>query len=165
MASALENPGGPSSGPEGYFSIRDIGMMMNAKRKAATQPMRGAGSAWLDQDDSGNYDPAQEGRRRRAETPPRRAAKRARVHNDEGGTPRPSREPRYGKKIGYGSFLVTLQVTSNKGLEYLRSISPGPYSDEESEESETDSDQPLAARLKTRRSRKTKAKPKTKRPR
>jgi hypothetical protein len=56
-------------------SIRDLGQILNSKRRAAVQQtIRGAATAWIDQDDSGTYDPKAD-RATPPVTPPRRAKK------------------------------------------------------------------------------------------
>jgi hypothetical protein len=108
------------------ITLRDIAIQMNSKRKAALKPMRGAGTAWLDQDNSGNYDPEAE-RRRRPATPSRRT-KKSKTGVNEDVNPRPTRELKRSRYVGY-SFPMTFKFTTDKGLTYLRSITPGPLSD------------------------------------
>ncbi|KAE9376122.1 hypothetical protein N431DRAFT_371182 [Stipitochalara longipes BDJ] len=123
----------PSRMPE---SIRNLGILLHKRRRAAAQSaMRGGATAWIDQDDSGTYDP----KRKRA-TPeefPQKKVKRQRISPElnEDGNPKPRRVY---KKVGYG-LMVTLTLGSEKGREYLRSITPGPVESELSSEIDSDS--------------------------
>ncbi|PMD45772.1 hypothetical protein L207DRAFT_508555 [Hyaloscypha variabilis F] len=119
-------------------TFRDLSILITKRRRAAAQnAMRGGATAWIDQDDSGTYDP----KRKRA-TPdelPQRKAKRQRISPelDEQGNPKP-KPKRFYKKVGY-SLRVTLTLESEAGKEYLRSITPGPVESESSSETDSDS--------------------------
>ena len=99
--------------------------------------MRGGATAWLDQDDSGTYDP----KRKRAtpdEQPQKKTKKQKRSPVlDENGIPQLRREAY--KKVGY-SLMVTLTLESEKGVQYLRSIAPGPLESGSSRSSSASSD-------------------------
>lgn len=110
--------------PAGIRDLRDLRVILNNKRRATQHiAIRGVGNAaaWLDQDDSGTYDPNKEGATP-PNTPPR-TKKRSRTHEDD--HPRPRTQTPHIPK-GYCS-LVTLSFTGEKALEYLRSVTPGPF--------------------------------------
>jgi len=166
MAPPDEDAGaGPDPPMKPTMSLREIGIFMNSKQRRATlQPMRGAGTAWLDQDDSGTYDPKAE--RRRAVTPTRRT-KKQRADDDENGSSRASRQPRNTRRVGY-ALPITFTFTAQEGLDYLRSITPGPFSDTGSIDEDlsdsrsvgSDSDgSSLRNRRKTRQKKKSKSAP------
>ncbi|KAH8687398.1 hypothetical protein BGZ60DRAFT_522061 [Tricladium varicosporioides] len=96
-------------------TIRELGILLNSKRRAAAGSLRGTASAWIDLDDSGTYNP--KGLR---VTPPRKL-KIARVLQPafDGNAVTKTRKPY--RKVGYG-FLVTLKFIEQKSLDYLRSI-------------------------------------------
>jgi hypothetical protein len=52
-------------------ALRDLGIQMNSRRRAAQQTKVGLATGYIDQDDSGNYDPGAQGAKKRAQ---RRAA-------------------------------------------------------------------------------------------
>jgi hypothetical protein len=119
-------------------AIRNLGIQLLSKRRAAVQSaMRGGATAWLDQDDSGTYDP----KRKRAtpdECPPKKP-KRRKVREEGEET-----ELRIRRLKGY-SYMITLPLNFERGLEYLRSITPGSVSSsssdsDDSSDSSTDSD-------------------------
>jgi hypothetical protein len=125
-------------------NIRELGILLNRKRRAAIQSTaRGAATAWIDQDESGTYDP----KRKRA-TPPECAPKKVKRQrlpeefDDENGHPKPRR---HYHPVGYG-FPMAFVFKSEKALNYLRSITPGPFgspsssADDELSDSSTDSD-------------------------
>jgi hypothetical protein len=138
-------------------NIRELGIFLNKKRRAAIQgAIRGAATAWIDQDDSGTYDP----KRKRAtptECSPKKV-KRQRLAEevDEDGNPKPRR--RY-RPVGYG-FLMTFSFKTDKGRNYLRSITPGPFgspssnADDELSDSSTNSDSGYGSFPKPRRKKK-----------
>lgn len=105
-----------------FATLRDVGIMLNGRRRTTSTPMRGLSTAWLDNDDSGNYDPNLQ----RESLATSKRNKRYRTRNG-----RSPRRQRTGKQqVGY-SFLVTLALTSEKGLNYLKSIFAGPPSSKE----------------------------------
>jgi hypothetical protein len=116
-----EAPARPKS-----LGLRDLGVILNNKRRATLHvPIRGAGTAWIDQDDSGTYDPKKE----RATPPltPSRRRRRARTHGEDGGSVTPPPRPRRSRpQVGYRSLMV-FSFTSEKALNYLRSITPGSF--------------------------------------
>jgi hypothetical protein len=110
---------------------------MNSRRRAAQQTKVGLATGYIDQDDSGNYDPGAQGAKKRAQ---RRAAlpvtpppKKVRQEGDEGREKRAKRVP-----VGY-SFPISFYFKKEKSLAFLRSITPGPYSSPSSSASDTDS--------------------------
>ncbi|KAH6682805.1 hypothetical protein B0J14DRAFT_528407 [Halenospora varia] len=107
---SLERPHIPAT-------IRELGILLNSKRRTAVDSLRGAASAWIDLDDSGTYNP-----KGLCVTPPKKP-KRARISRpvDDGNAVPKTRKPY--RKVGYG-FLVTLKFTEQKSLDYLRSITP-----------------------------------------
>jgi hypothetical protein len=97
--------------------------------------MRGSATAWLDQDDSGTYDPK---RKRATPDEQRKKAKKQKRSSvsDEDGRLKSRRED---GKVG-DSLVVTLTLGTEKGVEYLRSIA-GPDGEEpSSSDSSADSD-------------------------
>ena len=106
------------------FDLRNLGVILNNKRRATQHvAIRGAGTAWIDQDDSGTYDPTKE-RATPPATPPRRR-KRPRITESGDDLPRP--QPQKSRRaVGYRS-LLTFSFTSQKALDYLRSLTPGPF--------------------------------------
>lgn len=113
-----------------HQQIRQVGIFLNHRRRAASQQtLLGGATAWVDQDDSGTYDP-----KLARKTPPlRKKAKRRRTAEglDENSNPKPRNR---GRTSEYGG-LITFSFTGKKALEYLRSISPGPFSDNSEESS------------------------------
>lgn len=109
------------------LGLRDLGIILNNKRRATLHvAIRGAGTAWIDQDDSGTYDPEKD----RATpspllTPPRRR-RRARVYDKDDESVTPPLRPRKLPPVGYRS-LMTFSFTSKRALNYLRSITPSPF--------------------------------------
>lgn len=144
------------SGPPNDF--RELGLILNKRRATQHVAIRGVGAAWIDQDDSGTYDPKKE-RATPPATPPPRRRRRSPTDDDDEDRPRPRKSHR---RIGYRS-LLTFSFTSQKALDYLKSISPGPYdsrtatpedelSDSTSEAEENDMFGPPLKCRKTRRS-------------
>jgi hypothetical protein len=117
-----EAPARPKS-----LGLRDLGIILNSKRRATLHvAIRGAGTAWIDQDDSGTYDPDKD----RATsspflTPPRRR-RRARAYDEDDESVTPRTRPRKRPPVGYRS-LMTFSFTSERALNYLRSLAPGPF--------------------------------------
>ena len=141
--------------------LRNLGVILNNRRRAATQhvTLRGAGAAWIDQDDSGTYDPKKE-RATPPATPiaPRQRSRTLQDEDENEASSSKARKPH--RRIGYRSIL-TFSFTSNKALDYLRSIPPGPYDsqsptpDAELSDSSVPQDDvfgPLLRRRKVRRS-------------
>ena len=143
--------------------FRELGLTLNNKRRATQHvAIRGVGTAWIDQDDSGTYDPKKE-RATPPATPPPRRGKRLGTGGDDDADeeeerPRPRRAH---KPVGYG-LLLGFSFTCKKALDYLKSISPGPYdsrtatpdgelSDTSTEPKENVVFGPLLKRRKTRR--------------
>jgi hypothetical protein len=108
-------------------SIHHLGVILNSKRKAALEPIRGATTAWLDQDDSGTYDP-----RAKRTQPPARRSKRVKLAGDGEDGEWNSRKTY--RRAGY-SLTLSFSFTSKEALAYLKSITPGP---EDSETSSAD---------------------------
>jgi hypothetical protein len=102
--------------------LRDLGILLNSRRNASLTAIRGATSAWIDQDDSGTYDPKEP--RAKLSTIPVRRPKPIKQEDDDDENHGP-KSRRY-KQVGY-SFPMTFVLTSEEGLKYLRSITPGPF--------------------------------------
>lgn len=117
-------------------SISHLGAILNSKRRAAQQQQTAiSGAAWLDVDDSGTYDPNS----KRATPSPTLRIRRIRSPDlDEDGNPI-QRVTRASIPVGY-SFPMTIVLTSDEGLAYLRSITPGPYQSEDSGSDDETSD-------------------------
>jgi hypothetical protein len=94
-------------------------------------------SGYIDQDDSGNYDPVAEGAKKRAQrkvalpvTPPPK-----KVYQEGDG-----RRGKWAERIPVGySFPISFYFKKEKSLVFLRSITPRPYSSPSSSASDTDS--------------------------
>ncbi|KAH6721723.1 hypothetical protein BKA61DRAFT_729218 [Leptodontidium sp. MPI-SDFR-AT-0119] len=102
---------------------KELGAFINNKRRAATnRELRGGATAYIDEDESGTYDPK---KARRTPPSPSRPAKRVKTSNaiDEDGNPRPKKPT---KLIGFRySLVVKLDFKSEKALNYLRSLPAG----------------------------------------
>ena len=113
-------------------AIKSIGILLNTRSKRAAMHLaiQGLSTGYVDQDNSGTYDPKLD----RA-TPPRTPI--ARRERDPSAGPNQTKT----KKVGY-SFPVILTLKSAKSLDYLRSISPalGLYSSSSSELADDRSD-------------------------
>lgn len=111
-----------------HQQIREVGIFLNNKRRAtAQQTLLGGATAWVDQDDSGTYDPKLE-----RKTPPlRKKAKRRRPAEGLGEDGNSKQRKR--KRTTEYAGLITFNFTNQKALDYLRSISPGPFSDNSEE--------------------------------
>jgi hypothetical protein len=115
-------------------SIRNLGILLNKKRRAAVhRVMRGGATGCYDQDDSGTYDP----KRRRAtpDSPKNVVVKKRKIHSDVEDDEDGEKGLKVHRKVGY-SLMVTLTLQSEKGWEYLRGITPG-----ESDESDSSQDE------------------------
>ena len=129
------NPKTPALLDDAYFAaatarpkiqgFRDIGILMNSRRTASLNAIRGGPSACIDEDNSGTYDPS-ESRSKTVVSQPKKIKKAKR----ENGNDDPSREQtRRRTQVGY-SLPVIFTLSSAKGTDYLRSISPGPFNDD-----------------------------------
>jgi hypothetical protein len=102
--------------------LRDLGILLNSRRNASLTAIRGVASACIDQDDSGTYDPKES--RAKSSTISVRRPKTVTLEDDDNENHEP-KSRRY-KQVGY-SFPMTFVLTSEEGLKYLRSITPGPF--------------------------------------
>jgi hypothetical protein len=129
--------------------LRDLTILLNSRNRAARQgAIRGAATAWIDQDDSGNFDP----KAAKRAAAPRRAKRKIFVEN------RSAKPRRSNRRVGY-SFPFVFNLNFEAGLEYLRSITPGPegsLSPNELSESESSSDEDFTYRKRRRRIKKPK---------
>jgi hypothetical protein len=129
--------------------LRDLTILLNTRNRAARQgAIRGAATAWIDQDDSGNFDP----KAAKRASAPRRVKRKTSV---EDGSAKPRR---LNRRVGY-SFPFVFNLDFEAGLEYLRSITPGPegsQSPNELSESESSSDEDFTYRKRRRRTKKPK---------
>lgn len=102
------------------MSIHEIGILLNSKKRAVAKgPGDIIGTAWIDVDDSGTYDP-----KNGCVTPPRQP-KKPRILRDPNDDDAP-RAPRLQRpRVGYG-LLVTFTFELEQSLDYLRSICPVP---------------------------------------
>ena len=107
----------------GFQDLRNLGVILNKKRRAATQhvAIRGVGTAWIDQDDSGTYDPSKE-RAPSPETPPPRGRRLKTC--DEHGKANSRRNHQNPDGVSRNGSLLTFSFTTKKALDYLRSICP-----------------------------------------
>jgi hypothetical protein len=120
--------------------LRDLTILLNSRNRAARQgAIRGVATAWIDQDDSGNFDP----KAAKRAAAPRRAKRKVSVEaRGEDGSAKPRRSNR---RVRY-SFPFIFKLDFPAGLEYLRSITPGPEgsqsnnAEDEASESESSSD-------------------------
>ncbi|KAG4434896.1 hypothetical protein IFR05_009626 [Cadophora sp. M221] len=119
---------------------KELGAFINNKRRAATnRELRGGATAYIDEDESGTYDPK---KARRTPPSPPRPAKRVKTFNalDEDGNPRPEK---LAKLIGFRySLVVKLAFKSEKALNYLDSLPADESAPQPGfvEEEEVDSD-------------------------
>ena len=97
-------------------------------RAATNREFRGGASAYIDEDESGTYDPK---KARRTPPSPSRPAKRVKTSNAfNDGTPKPKKLT---KQVGFRySMVVKLKFESKKSLDYLRSLPAGPYGSQSS---------------------------------
>lgn len=103
---------------------RELGMLLNNRRRAAAnRNIRGAATAWIDEDDSGTYDPKKA--RRTPPSPPRPMKRVKTVHSlDDEDNPKPKKPT---KQIGFRySLIVKLLFESKKALNYLKTLPAGP---------------------------------------
>ena len=105
--------------------LRDIGILINSRRTASLHAIRGVASAYIDEDDSGTYDP-KESQSKTTISQPRRTKKAKKGDGD--GDPNQG-QTRRDTQVGY-SLPITFVLNSAKGRNYLRSISPGPFDDD-----------------------------------
>lgn len=108
---------------------RELGILLNNRRRAAiNKSVRGAATAWIDEDDSGTYDPKLI---RRTPASPSKRAKRIRTSEvplDNDGNPKPRKASR---QIGFRyTLVVELPFKSKKALNYLQTLPAGPYDTE-----------------------------------
>jgi hypothetical protein len=110
--------------------LREIGILMNSRRPVSHNPFRGLASACIDEDDSGTYDPKDESRLKQAGSQPRRTkrTKKAKRQDSEEDASLEGKSPQ-GGETEY-SLPVTFALTSGEGVDYLRSITPGPFEDD-----------------------------------
>ena len=114
------------------LGLRDLGIILNSRRRATLHvAIRGAGTAWIDHDDSGTYDPKKDRATPSPPVTPPRRRRRGRAHEENNESITAPPRPRKGPPVGYRS-LMTFSFTSDKALEYLRSISPGPFDSQSS---------------------------------
>ncbi|RDW75755.1 hypothetical protein BP5796_06576 [Coleophoma crateriformis] len=107
---------GKNALPGHKSNIRDLGIIINNKmRLRQPQHQRGFGTAWQDLDDSGTYDPKIEQKLLR------KKARNVRRELDEKSTG--GNHDRHETDSG---SMMTFKLTGGKGLDYLRSITPGP---------------------------------------
>ncbi|KAK0117384.1 hypothetical protein ONS96_013214 [Cadophora gregata f. sp. sojae] len=122
--------------PQMPAGVRELAAAINNRRRAATnREYRGVATAYIDEDESGTYDPKKS---RRTPPSPLRSAKRVRVSNavNKDGTLKPKRPT---KQIGFRyEMLVKFKFQSNKALDYLRTLPPGPYESQSSNADEED---------------------------
>ncbi|KAH7407159.1 hypothetical protein BKA64DRAFT_408541 [Cadophora sp. MPI-SDFR-AT-0126] len=109
---------------------RELAAAINNRRRAATnRAFRGVATAYIDEDESGTYDPK---RARKTPPSPSRPAKRVKTSNavNKDGT-LVSKKPT--KQIGFRyEMLVKLKFHSKKALDYLRALPVGPYGSQSS---------------------------------
>ncbi|KAJ8059743.1 hypothetical protein OCU04_011387 [Sclerotinia nivalis] len=108
-----------------------FGVMFNSTKRSAAikgQAQR-IGAVGADKDDSGTYDPSLEGKRNSRNT-------RAKKNKENGGGEETSkigvgtRNGRKTKEQGSFELVITIKLTSEEGLKYLKEITPGPEGDE-----------------------------------
>lgn len=116
--------------PQMPAGARELAAAINNKRRAATnREFRGGASAYIDEDESGTYDPK---KARRTPPSPSRPAKRVKTSNafNDDGTPKPKKLT---KQVGFRySMVVKLKFESKKALDYLGSLPAGPYGSQSS---------------------------------
>ncbi|KAH7357252.1 hypothetical protein BKA65DRAFT_580709 [Rhexocercosporidium sp. MPI-PUGE-AT-0058] len=103
--------------------IKKLAALINNRKRAATKrELRGGATGYIDEDESGTYDPKEA---RRTPPSPPRPAKRVKINHalDKDENPQ-SKKPT--KQIGFQySLMVKLDLKSEKGLDYLRSLPAG----------------------------------------
>ena len=104
------------------LGLRELGIMMNTKRQATFQPMKGTAYGRYDHDDSGTYDPHQHASPRISRS---RNIKKIRSGNEMYGTQRSSGTSKL-NHIGH-RMLLTFSFTSQVGLDLLRQLTPDPH--------------------------------------
>ncbi|CAD6445223.1 2ea66175-221d-46ae-b452-cecf5687328e [Sclerotinia trifoliorum] len=108
-----------------------FGVMFNsAKRSAAIKGQaQRIGAVGADKDDSGTYDPSLERKRNVRNT----RAKKNKENVGEEETAKiavGTRNGRKTKELASFEWVITIKLTSEKGLKYLKEITPGPEGDE-----------------------------------
>lgn len=111
-------------------NFQEFSIMFNSTKRVAAikgQAQR-IGKAGADQDDSGTYDPSL---KRKRDT----RAIRVKKNKENGGVDGTSktrvgtRSERKTKEQGSFELIITIKLTSEKGLKYLKDITPGPKDD------------------------------------
>ncbi|RAL65377.1 hypothetical protein DID88_000945 [Monilinia fructigena] len=128
----------PSIEYNSQTSLRDFSIMFSSTRRHAAikgQAQR-VGAAGADRDDSGTYDPSLE-YKHNTRTP--RAKKKENGGGEGNGSLRASvgtvgalgtRSAKKTKAQGSYELIITIGLTSEEGLKYLREITPGPEGDD-----------------------------------
>ncbi|KAF7896398.1 hypothetical protein EAF00_006412 [Botryotinia globosa] len=111
-------------------SFQELSIMFNSTKRTAAikgQAQR-IGVAGADRDDSGTYDPSLERKRNIGST--RATTKKNKENREETVKSVGTGSGRKTKEQGSFELIVTIKLTSKRGLEYLRTITPGPEDDE-----------------------------------
>ncbi|TGO38529.1 hypothetical protein BHYA_0073g00380 [Botrytis hyacinthi] len=111
-------------------NFQELSIMFNSTKRTAAikgQAQR-IGIAGADRDDSGTYDPSLERKRNTRST--RATTKKDKENSGETVKSVGTGSGRKTKEQGSLELIVTIKLTSERGLEYLRTITPGPEDDE-----------------------------------
>lgn len=111
------------------ISLNPLGIRCFPRREGTLQGLLGFSTGYVDQDTSGTYDPKRE-RVTPPATPEIRQKPKFIPNSKEGGEPAPKR---IRHKVGY-DIAIKIRFESEDAREYLRSITPGPYSDKSGDE-------------------------------
>lgn len=126
-------------------SLQGLSVFFNRQRRAAAQgPLKGGASGWIDQDDSGTYDPAQKLKRlthAKVKAGARRAKRKQELVSDtDDDNDNEESEDRYSRKnVGYG-LMMTFSFVKPASKSYLRSITPSFSEEEVSSQSDSEED-------------------------
>ncbi|KAF7946294.1 hypothetical protein EAE96_009295 [Botrytis aclada] len=111
-------------------NFQELSIMFNSTKRTAAikgQAQR-IGTAGADRDDSGTYDPSLERKRNTRTT--RATTKKNKENGGETVKSVSTGSGRKTKEQGSFELMFTIKLTSERGLEYLRNITPGPEDDE-----------------------------------
>ncbi|TGO24335.1 hypothetical protein BPAE_0105g00010 [Botrytis paeoniae] len=111
-------------------NFQELSIMFNSTKRTAAikgQAQR-IGIAGADRDDSGTYDPSLERKRNTRST--RATTKKTKENAGETVKSASAGNGRKTKEQGSFELMVTIKLTSERGLQYLRTVTPGPEDDE-----------------------------------
>jgi hypothetical protein len=115
--------------PSEIISLNPLGIRYFPRREGTLQGLSGFSTGYVDQDTSGTYDPKRE-RVTPLATPEVKQKPKLVSNTGEEGQVVPKR---IRHKVGY-DIAIKIKFESEDARQYLRSITPGPYSDKSSDE-------------------------------